>query len=121
MNYKTGSLKLLFLISFLLGAAGFYLTASSYYKKLALTSGYKQLTFMKNMPSLAADGSRYRIPAFTEDPALKSEKLVDSFITSSYHEDKISLRKVSARSSGPLWISTRLDTILDARERYEKK
>ncbi len=121
MNYRHGLLRFVFLISFVMGAAGFYLTASSYYKKLALTSGYKQLEFMKNMPSLASEGSRYKVPAFTEDPALKSENLVSSYMVSSHFDGKVSLRRASVQSSGPLRFKTRLDIILDARERYEKK
>lgn len=114
-------LKLAFLISFVLGLFGTYLTARSYYHKQSVMSAKKQLEFMKNLPSLASDGSRYKIPAFTEDPALKAEKSLKLELVSAYFDDKISLRKAVVNASGPLFYGSKLEAILDARERYEKK
>ena len=114
-------LKLAFLISFCFGLTGIFLTAHSYYRKLSLMSGKKQLEFMKNLPSLASDGSRYSVPAFTDDPALSSERMLKSELVTSYHAGKISLRHASVVTSGPPGLKVTLETILDARERYEKK
>lgn len=114
-------LKLAFLVSFVFGLFGIYLTAHSYYRKQSVMSARKQLEFMKNLPSLASNGSRYKVPAFTEDPALKAEKMLKLELVSEFYEGKISLRKAAVISSGPLFYASKLEAILDARERYEKE
>jgi archaellum component FlaF (FlaF/FlaG flagellin family) len=105
-------------ISFLLGIAGLYLMADSYYTGLALAASENQLEFLKTVPSIVSKThDPVKLPAYQENIILSSNPVLKGFLYGDYFGGRMSIRQAAIKVTAYPFSTVEIAALVDTRER----